>query len=61
MNPGLLSCIFQLKKFNPFSFGDSSVEDKRAKLDEFCDRIDKVGHLVGIKPLTLKETRSVTT
>ena len=38
----VLICLFQLKKFNPFLFGDSSEENKKAKISDFCDKVEKV-------------------
>lgn len=48
---GLLSDIInQMKKFNPFLFGDSSEEDKGEKINKFCDKIDKIksGETLGV-------------
>lgn len=48
---GLLNDISdQLKRFNPFLFGDSSEDDKAGKLRSFCDKIDKIksGEELGI-------------
>jgi len=34
--------IWQLQRTNPFVIGDSSKDNTRAKMDEFCSRLQKV-------------------
>lgn len=35
-------CLLQLQRTNPFVIGDSSKENTRLKMDEFCARLQKV-------------------